>query len=118
MLVLVVDDNAAVAETTAIMFEALGCEVETANTSVEVPERVRSSNPRMIIMDIGMPRMDGYELCRRLREAGHDNIVIIAHTGWGSDDDRVKARAAGFDDILVKPARIVQFEAIVEKYGT
>ncbi|HET7498662.1 MAG TPA: response regulator, partial [Candidatus Eisenbacteria bacterium] len=59
--------------------------------------------PRVVLLDIGLPGMDGYEVCRELRRTGHENALIVALTGYGQEEDRQRSRQAGFDGHLVKP---------------
>ncbi len=102
--VLVVDDNIGAARLLAIIVKALGHEVQTAYNGQEAVERGRAFEPEIVIMDIGMPVMDGYEAARAIRrEDWGKGIVLIALTGWGQEDDKQKTRDAGFDCHLVKP---------------
>ena len=102
--VLVVDDNKDSAASMAAVLKALGQQCFVANdgpTAIGIAERER---PHLIIMDIGMPGMNGYEACMRIRE--HDwgrKMKIVALTGWGLEQDRERSREAGFDHHLVKP---------------
>ena len=102
--VLVVDDNEDSAASMGAVLDALGQESFVANdgaTAIKIAEQER---PHLIIMDIGMPGMNGYEACMRIRE--HDwgrKIKIVALTGWGLEQDRERSRQAGFDHHLVKP---------------
>ncbi len=102
--ILVADDNEDAVESLALLLEADGYLVETARdglAAVKVAERFR---PDAILLDIGMPRLDGYGACRRIRELpwGAD-ILIVALTGWGQEDDRRMTEQAGFNAHLVKP---------------
>ncbi len=102
--VLVVDDNVGAAQLLAIVVKMLGHEVQTASNGREAIERGRDFKPELVIMDIGMPIMDGYEAARIMRdEAWGRSITLIALTGWGQDDDKQKTKDAGFDRHLVKP---------------
>jgi CheY-like chemotaxis protein len=71
-----------------------------------VPESVASFHPEVVFLDIGMPGISGYEVCRELRRAGHRGIRIVALTGYGQESDRSESEAAGFDEHLVKPVGI------------
>jgi two-component system CheB/CheR fusion protein len=103
--VLVVDDNADAAECLAWVLRARGHEVCTAHDGVAALEAARGSRPEVVLLDIGLPRMDGYEVARRLRrEPGLEKVLLVALTGYGHEDDRRRSRAAGFDHHLVKPA--------------
>lgn len=102
--VLVVDDTRAAAYTLGKLLERMGQQVHVAHDAAAALDTARSVRPEVVISDIAMPRMDGYELARRLRqEPGMDNLVLIASTGYGQDRDRDRAKAAGFDFHLVKP---------------
>ena len=103
--VLVVDDNADAADTLAALVHALGLESRTAADGPGAIQCAIDFSPEVILLDIGMPGMDGYETCRRIREHGFGNrAFIIAITGWGQDADKLRATDAGFDAHLTKPA--------------
>ncbi|AKJ29628.1 response regulator [Caldimonas brevitalea] len=106
--VLVVDDNEDYAETLARLFRLLGCEVETAYDGPSALEVAHRFRPLVCLLDIGLPRMDGYEVARRLRQsegnAGHMRIVAV--TGYGQESDRLRSASAGFDAHLVKPVNV------------
>ncbi len=102
---LVVDDNVDAAETLASLVRALGGEAETATNGLSGIQRAAAFAPDLIFLDVGMPEMDGYETCRRMRnEPFGKNAVIVAITGWGQERDRQRAVEAGFDTHLTKPA--------------
>jgi len=70
-------------------------------------ETAATFRPDVIVLDVGMPRVDGYEAARRIRKEPWSNgVVLVALTGWGQEEDRAKARNAGFDHHLTKPASI------------
>ena len=102
--VLVVDDNRDGATSLAEMLTVMGNETQTAFDGLEAVAVAEAFRPDVILMDIGMPKLNGYDACRRIREQpwGRD-VVIVAQTGWGQDDDRRKSEAAGFNFHLVKP---------------
>jgi CheY-like chemotaxis protein/two-component sensor histidine kinase len=102
---LVVDDNVDAAQTLAAMLTMHGQEVQTAFGSIEALRIAEQWQPEVAVLDIGMPVLNGYELCSRLRELYPANRqpLLIACTGWGQDSDREQARDAGFDHHLVKP---------------
>ena len=100
--ILVVDDNVDAADTLEALLRIKGFSVAVAYDGEAALEAVRNDPPAIVLMDIGMPRMDGYEAARRIREQ-LANIQLIALTGWGQDLDRRKAEAAGFDNHFVKP---------------
>jgi CheY-like chemotaxis protein len=102
--VLVVDDNVDNANMLALLLDALGHDVKTAHSGPEALAVARTYAPEVMLVDIGLPGFDGYEVARRLRaEPDTAGIVLVAVTGWGSDEDKRKASAAGFDAHLTKP---------------
>jgi PAS domain S-box-containing protein len=102
--VLVVDDNVDSAETIASLLEILGSEVKTAFDGAASLSLAEAFAPEVVLLDVGMPGMDGLEVCRRLRrEPWGRDAFVVAMTGWGSEEDRRRTRDAGFDAHLVKP---------------
>ena len=101
--ILVVDDNVDAAETMAILLRLLGHEVTTVHDGYAALEAAASMEPQVVLLDIGLPGLDGYEVCRRLRRDRLKQSVIVAMTGYGQDDDRQRSQKAGFDAHLVKP---------------
>ena len=102
--VLVVDDNVDAAGTLDLLLRSLGHETRVAHDGVRALDIAREFRPEVILLDIGMPGLDGYEVARRLRAMNHgQNFRIVAVTGWGQDADRTRAKEAGFDVHLVKP---------------
>jgi PAS domain S-box-containing protein len=102
--VLVVDDNRDSAESLALVLKTAGHEVRITNTSAEALKIMPSFLPKVIILDIGLPEMDGYELCRRMRERFDlTGVMLIALTGWGQMQDLQMSKRAGFHHHLVKP---------------
>jgi PAS domain S-box-containing protein len=114
--ILVVDDNHDAATSLAMLLEMTGNETHTAHDGGEALEAVESLRPEVVLLDIGLPTLNGYEVCRRIRErpAGKE-IVLIALTGWGQKEDRQKSHDAGFDGHLVKP---VEYDALVRLLGS
>ena len=112
--VLVADDNADAAESLAQVLQMMGNEVLTVADGQEAVERAPGFAPDVVMLDIGMPRLNGYEACRRLREQpGVAGAVIIAVTGWGQDEDRARSREAGFDLHLTKPVDPLAVESLL-----
>lgn len=102
--VLVADDNRDSADTMTQMLQAMGHEVHTAYDGREAIVMAQRTRPDVILLDIGMPYLDGYEVCRRIRkQSWGKSVVMIATTGWGQENDRQLAEQAGFDRHLVKP---------------
>jgi CheY-like chemotaxis protein len=105
--VLVVDDNRDAADSLGVLLDVLGYEVRVAHDGNAALEAVGRFDPVLVLLDLGMPEMDGYEVARRLRAGpGGHALVIVALTGWGQEEDRQRSRAAGFDHHLVKPTDI------------
>jgi CheY-like chemotaxis protein len=103
--VLVVDDNADSAESLALLLTMKGHEVRTAHDGPAALAAAEAYRPEAVLLDIGLPGMDGHEVARRLRRlAGLDSIFLVALTGYGQEEDRRRAEQAGFDAHLVKPA--------------
>jgi CheY-like chemotaxis protein len=102
--VLIVDDNYDGAESLAMLLEEYGHETHLAHDgaeALEVAERVR---PDAVLLDIGLPKLNGYEVCRRLRQhPWGEGLLLAALTGWGQEEDRQRSVDAGFDTHLVKP---------------
>lgn len=102
--ILVADDNVDNAETLAMLLGMHGGDVRVAHDGAEAVALAREFRPEVVILDIGMPRMDGHEACRRIRELpGGERIVMVAQTGWAQPDDRRRSREAGFDLHVTKP---------------
>ena len=110
--VLVVDDNISSARTTGQILSKVGHEVTLAHDGPTAVELARQLAPDVIVLDIGMPGMSGYEVCRELRgDPLFARTTMIAQTGWGQESDRQKTREAGFDHHLTKP---VNFQKLSE----
>ncbi|MTV37943.1 response regulator [Duganella radicis] len=115
MQVLVVDDNQDAADSLTALLELDGFDVRTVYDGAAAVASVQAQAPDMIIMDLGMPGMDGYETARAIRQiAGAERILLLALTGWGQGDARRRTVEAGFDHHLVKP---VELEQIVRLAG-
>ena len=113
--ILVVDDNVDAAETLAALLELQGHEVAVAHDGERALERVRESVPDMVLLDLGMPGMDGYEVARALRDnPSTRGVRIIAVSGYGRGEDRARTRQAGFDMHLVKPVDPEVLRKVVE----
>jgi len=102
--VLVVDDNQDTADSLALMLEALGHEARTAYDGARAIAVADEFRPDVILMDIGMPRFNGFQAAQRIRaQPWADRVVLIAITGWAREEDRECAKEAGFDAHLTKP---------------
>jgi CheY-like chemotaxis protein len=112
--VLVVDDNRDAAESLGILLKFLGAEVRVMHDGLSALKALESFHADLAFLDIGMPRMDGYELSRRIRQQpGGEEIMLIALTGWGQDKDRRRSQEAGFNHHLIKPADIDAVQALM-----
>jgi PAS domain S-box-containing protein len=113
--ILIVDDNRDSADSLAMLLEITGNKTYMAHDGVEAVEAIEKHRPEVVLLDIGLPKLDGHEVCRRVREQpwGKD-IVVIALTGWGQEDDRRKSEEAGFNGHLVKP---VDYDKLLELLG-
>jgi PAS domain S-box-containing protein len=111
--ILVVDDNVDSATSLAMMLKILGHETRKAHDGLEAVDVARSFAPEIILMDIGMPKLNGFDACRRIRAEQPDDSksFIVALTGWGQHEARAKCKEAGFDMHLVKP---VELQALAE----
>jgi two-component system CheB/CheR fusion protein len=102
--VLIADDNRDAAESLARLLEMSGHEVNVVTNGAAAIAQAASTRPDVVLLDIGMPGLDGYEVARRLRALRRSEpLRIIAVTGWGQEADRTRSREAGFDVHLVKP---------------
>ena len=114
--VLVVDDNVDAAESTAAFLRLEGHEVKTVSDGNEALASVRVFAPHVVVLDIGLPGLDGYAVARRLREQGDtSHALLIAMTGYGQKDDRQKANEAGFDYFFVKPTDPSELQHAIER---
>ncbi len=102
--ILVVDDNVDAADSLAMLLQIYGHEVHTAHDGLEAVAAAARLQPDLVLLDIGLPKLDGYGAARQIREqSGGKRIVLAALTGWGQDEDRARSKEAGFDAHLVKP---------------
>ena len=112
--ILVVDDNRDAAASMAMMLQLLGDEVRTAHDGEAALEAAEAFRPDVVLMDMGMPRLNGYDATRRLRERpwGRE-MAVIALTGWGQESDRLRSKEAGCDGHLVKPVSLADLENLL-----
>ncbi|HEX7450357.1 MAG TPA: PAS domain S-box protein [Pirellulales bacterium] len=113
--VLVVDDNQDAAETAALLLRRAGHEVRTAYSGGQAVEAALADPPDAILLDLGLPEIDGYEVARRLRrKPAFDEVLLVALTGYGQESDRRRSQDAGCDAHLVKPVNIKKIEEVLE----
>src|SRR3984957_10674068 len=117
--VLLVDDSIDAAEAMSMLLETLGHEVRTMHHGPSALARVDESAPEVVILDIGLPGMNGFEVARELRaREATRQVLMIALTGYGGESDRREAQQAGFDHHLVKPISFTEIEnVIVDRFG-
>jgi PAS domain S-box-containing protein len=116
--VLVVDDNVDSAESIALLLELNGHDVRLAHDGPAALEIAHSFHPQVVVLDIGLPGMDGYEVARRLRGAAQmQNIILIALTGYGQSEDRQQSLAAGFNHHLVKPVDPEMLQTLISSHA-
>jgi CheY-like chemotaxis protein len=109
--VLIVDDNEDAANSLAMILKLGGHETASVHTAVDALQRAADFRPDVVLLDIGLPGMDGYEVAQKMRELpGLRDIRLVAVTGYGRSDDRRRARDAGFDDHLTKPVEFAVLE--------
>ena len=114
--ILVVDDNVDSAESLAVLLRVTGHEVRTAHAGRAALEAARACVPEIVLLDIGLPGMDGYEVARRLRQdLGLADVLLVAMTGYGQDEDRRRSHEAGFNAHLVKPVDLNELHALLER---
>jgi CheY-like chemotaxis protein len=110
--VLVVDDNQDAADTLALLLELMGHTTRTAHDGLAALDAAAAFEPEVVLLDIGLPKMNGYDVCREMRkQPWGQRAYVVALTGWGQAEDQRKASEAGFDRHLVKPVE----EAVLQK---
>jgi CheY-like chemotaxis protein/anti-sigma regulatory factor (Ser/Thr protein kinase) len=115
MRVLIVDDNQDAAEMLSLMLERLGHPVRSVDCGRDVMNAVSEFGPDLVLLDLGLPDISGYEVAQQLRKAGHCNLSIIALTGFSHESARARTLDAGFDAHLIKPVSLEQVFAAVRK---
>ncbi len=116
--VLIVDDNADAADSLAMLLSMEGHETQAIHSAREAIVRAESFQPDVILLDIGLPEMDGYEVARRIRELpGGREVKLVAVTGYGGPEDRMRTHAAGFDAHLLKPLELAMLARVILDSG-
>jgi CheY-like chemotaxis protein len=114
--ILVVDDNRDAAESTAMMLRMTGHETEIAYDGLEAVQAAAAFRPDIVLLDIGLPKMNGYEVARHIRkQPWGKGMALIALTGWGQEEDKRRALEAGFDHHLTKPVEAVALEKLLSR---
>jgi PAS domain S-box-containing protein len=112
--ILVADDNHDAADSLAMLLRLLGAEVKIVYSGSEALAALHEYRPTVVLLDIGMPGMDGHEVARRIRKLPEfKDVLLIAMTGWGQDEDRRRSSNAGFDYHLIKPADVGTLESLL-----
>jgi len=111
--ILIADDNPDSAETLQIMLEVMGNEVRVARDGEEAVAAAEQFRPDAILLDIGMPKLNGYDACARIRKGGAAGAMIIALTGWSQEEDKARAMQAGFDRHFTKPVEPKTLESLI-----
>ncbi len=102
--ILVVDDNRDAANSLAMLLKLSGHEVRTVHDGLEAVKAAAEFQPDVILLDIGLPKLHGYEVARQIREQQRDKrLILVALTGWAQEEDRLRSKEAGFDAHMVKP---------------
>lgn len=115
MNILIVDDDKDSAMTLGWLVEMLGQDYKLAHSGQEALEVAPGYNPTLVLMDISLPGMTGYEACQKMREnPALANTVIAAQTGWGEEQHRQKSKEAGFDHHLVKPISVANLQELLD----
>lgn len=112
--VVVADDNSDAAHSLALLLETLGHQTRIAHNGVQALGIAHEFRPEVVMLDIGMPGLDGHDLARRIRaESWGQDMVLVAVSGWGQDEDKEQGRESGFDHYLVKPVALPTLEALL-----
>jgi CheY-like chemotaxis protein len=115
--ILVVDDNRDAADSLGMLLRALGADVCVVYDGAQALDSFGEFSPSVVLLDVGMPGMDGYQVARRLRETRpQSRASIIALTGWGQDQDRKRAMEAGFDHHLIKPVELAALQKLLARF--
>ena len=116
--ILVVDDNRDSAASLAMLLKLTGNETRTAFDGLEAVEAAAAFQPEVVLLDIGLPKLNGFEAARQIRDrAGGRCPILIALTGWGQEDDRRRSKDAGFDGHMVKPVDHAELMKLLEELG-
>jgi CheY-like chemotaxis protein len=118
MRILVVDDNRDAAESLGMLLRLMGNEVRTVHDGLKALETADEFRPHVALLDIGLPRLNGWQAARELRHRlWARDLVLIALTGWAQEADRRKSSDAGFDHHLVKPVDLAMLQRLLERYA-
>ena len=113
--VLVVDDNEDAADSLAMLLSAYGDAVRIAYDGEQAVELDSAFLPDVVLLDIGLPKLSGYDVARHIRATRGPEPLVVAITGWGQQEDRERARAAGFDHHFTKPVDLDRLMELVDR---
>jgi len=114
--ILVADDNSDAASSLGMLLEMMGHEVCIVHDGVEAVEKASTFGPDIILLDLGMPQLNGYEACSRIRaQPSNKGTLIVALTGWTQDDKIKRSQQAGFDFHLIKPVELPALEKLLRE---
>jgi CheY-like chemotaxis protein len=115
---LLADDNEDAASSLSMLLELLGHEVQIAHDGLQAAQFAESYRPDLALLDIGMPRLSGLDVCQRIRQSVWGrSVILVALTGWGQEENRRQTSEAGFDFHLVKPVDLVKLERLLASLG-
>ena len=115
--ILVADDNSDAASSLGMLLEMMGHEVCIVHNGVEAVAKASTFGPDIILLDLGMPQLNGYEACARIRaQPSPKKTLIVALTGWTQDDKKQRSQQAGFDFHLIKPVELPALEKLLREY--
>lgn len=113
--ILVVDDEADTRMAMALLLRDMGHEVQTAANGVEALQRAKAMRPQLVLLDIGMPQLDGWQVAPLLREALGRSAVLVAVSGRGDAESAIRSRKAGFDAHVAKPIDLALLNSILQQ---
>lgn len=114
--ILIVDDNIDILISLEMLLDLMGYMVATASNGFEAIDTARTFHPDLILMDIGMPQLDGYAVAKEIRkQSWGEKIFIVALTGWGQEQDKQHAKEAGFDFHITKPIKMDMLKSVLSK---
>jgi PAS domain S-box-containing protein len=114
--ILIVEDNDDARQMLRHLLELTGHEVHEANNGTRGFEQALVLRPDVVLIDLGLPGLDGYEVARRIRASGRKDVLLIAVTGYGQREDRLRASAAGFDAHFTKPVDLTALDALLQRH--
>jgi len=114
--VVIIEDNADIRDGLQLFLEQCGHHVDVAEDGYAGIQRVLETRPEIVLVDIGLPGLDGYEVARTIRAALGEHVFLVAFTGYGQEDDRRRALGAGFNAHLTKPVAFEAIELLVQRF--